>query len=117
MTPEDRFARRSTPVAVIGQGYVGLPLAVEFARAGFRVFGIDVNAKRIGLLARGKSYIQDVASSELAPLVREGRLRPTTDFSVLKKAGAVSMYGRRSTKGCSRTPRCCGRSTNGPARR
>jgi nucleotide sugar dehydrogenase len=91
MTLEERFARRTTPVAVIGQGYVGLPLAVEFARAGFPVYGIDVDAKRIAKLAKGQSYIQDVPNSDLAPLVRQGRLKPTTDFSVLRRCGAVSI--------------------------
>jgi UDP-N-acetyl-D-glucosamine dehydrogenase len=91
MTLEERFARRTTPVAVIGQGYVGLPLAVEFARAGFPVYGIDVDAKRIAKLAKGQSYIQDVPTSDLAPLVRQGRLKPTTDFSVLRRCGAVSI--------------------------
>ena len=91
MTLAERFARRTTPVAVIGQGYVGLPLAVEFARAGFPVYGIDLDARRIARLARGQSYIQDVPSSELAPLVRQGRLKPTTDFSVLRRCGAVSI--------------------------
>jgi UDP-N-acetyl-D-glucosamine dehydrogenase len=91
MILEERFARRRATVAVIGQGYVGLPLAVEFARAGFPVYGIDVDERRIARLARGDSYIQDIPRRELAPLVREGRLRPTTDFSVLKKAHAVSI--------------------------
>jgi UDP-N-acetyl-D-glucosamine dehydrogenase len=91
MTLEERFARRTTPVAVIGQGYVGLPLAVEFARAGFPVYGIDVDAKRIARLAKGQSYIQDIPSADLAPLVRQGRLKPTTDFSVLRRCGAVSI--------------------------
>src|SRR5215470_6707778 len=91
MTLEERFARRTTPVAVIGQGYVGLPLAVEFARAGFPVYGIDVDEKRIARLAKGQSYIQDVPTADLAPLVRQGRLKPTTDFSVLRRCGAVSI--------------------------
>jgi len=91
MTLVERFARRTTPVAVIGQGYVGLPLAVEFARAGFPVYGIDIDEKRIARLARGQSYIQDVPTADLAPLVRQGRLKPTTDFSVLRRCGAVSI--------------------------
>jgi UDP-N-acetyl-D-glucosamine dehydrogenase len=91
MKLEERFARQSIPVAVIGLGYVGLPLAVEFARAGFTVYGIDVNKKRVATLSRGRSHIQDVPSSVLGPLVREKRVIPTSDYSVIKKSGAVCL--------------------------
>jgi UDP-N-acetyl-D-glucosamine dehydrogenase len=91
MTLEERFSRRAAPVAVIGQGYVGLPLAVEFAKVGFPVYGIDLDERKIARLKRGDSYIQDVPSRELRPLVKSGLLRPTTDFSVLKRSAAVSI--------------------------
>jgi UDP-N-acetyl-D-glucosamine dehydrogenase len=91
MTLEERFRRRTAPIAVIGQGYVGLPLAVEFAKVGFPVYGIDLDARKIARLRRGDSYIQDVPSRELAPLVKQGRLRPTTDFSVLRRAAVASI--------------------------
>ncbi len=67
---EDRTAR----IGVIGLGYVGLPLALEFARAGFRVTGFDVDPRKIDAVNKGESYIGDVHSSELLPHVKEGRL-------------------------------------------
>jgi UDP-N-acetyl-D-glucosamine dehydrogenase len=86
-----RIEKRTARLAVIGAGYVGLPLAVEFAKAGFRVHCIDVDEHRVKQLARGRSYIQDVPTSEVRDLVRSGRLIPTTDFSVLRKADAVNV--------------------------
>jgi UDP-N-acetyl-D-glucosamine dehydrogenase len=76
---------------VIGLGYVGLPLAVEFAQAGFRVTGIDVDERRVRELSRGRSYIQDVPTADVAALVRSGRLSATTDFSVLRRVDAVNV--------------------------
>ncbi|MHB1295968.1 MAG: nucleotide sugar dehydrogenase [Anaerolineae bacterium] len=84
-----KFADRSARVAVIGLGYVGLPLAVEFARAGFRVSGIDLNAGKCASLNAGHSYIQDVPSEALTPLLAEGRLYASTDYAALAEADAV----------------------------
>ncbi len=78
---ETKIRERSARVGVIGLGYVGLPLAVEFAKAGFVVTGIDVQENKIARVNAGDSYVQDVPSAELAPLVAGGRLRATTDFS------------------------------------
>jgi len=86
-----RIESRSAHLAVIGLGYVGLPLAVEFAQAGFRVTGIDLDERRVAMLAAGQSYIQDVATSDVKVLARSGRLSATTDFSVLKKVDAVNV--------------------------
>ncbi len=82
---------KTAQIAVIGMGYVGLPLAVEFAEAGFRVVGIDVNASKMELLNAGESYIPDIPTEVMAPLVNAGKLSGTTDFSVLKNADAVSI--------------------------
>jgi UDP-N-acetyl-D-glucosamine dehydrogenase len=68
---------------------VGLPLACEFARAGFSVRGIDVDTARAASVQGGRSHVQDVPGSELAPLVRSGALRATTDVSVLRAADAA----------------------------
>jgi UDP-N-acetyl-D-glucosamine dehydrogenase len=84
-----KFARRDAHVVVVGIGYVGLPLVVEFARAGFRVTGYDKDPFKVTELAAGRSYIADVASSELAPALAEGRLAATTDAAVLSTADAV----------------------------
>jgi UDP-N-acetyl-D-glucosamine dehydrogenase len=78
-------------LGVIGLGYVGLPLAVEFAQAGFQVTGIDIDEGRVRELSRGKSYIQDVPTSEVRALVRSGHLKATTDFSVLRRVDAVNV--------------------------
>jgi UDP-N-acetyl-D-glucosamine dehydrogenase len=91
MKLEQRFERRTTSVAVIGLGYVGLPLAVEFAEAGFRVYGVDIGKEMVARLARGRSHVQDVPSRVLAPLVRDKKFLPTTDYSVIRKSGAVCL--------------------------
>src|SRR6185295_11214731 len=67
---EDRLRRRTARIGVIGLGYVGLPLAVEFAKAGFEVTGFEINEQRVGELNRGRSYIQDVPTREVRELVR-----------------------------------------------
>ncbi|MBI1952837.1 MAG: nucleotide sugar dehydrogenase [Candidatus Omnitrophica bacterium] len=76
-------------VGVIGLGYVGLPLLVEFAKKGFRATGIDVAAEKVRSIQAGVSYIPDIPSRDLAPLVRSGRLRATTSWAVLKDLDGV----------------------------
>ena len=76
-------------VTVIGQGYVGLPLAVAFAREGFRVTGLDIDAARIGGLERFEAKSPDVADEELESLSSDGRYHPTTDFSSLGKSDVI----------------------------
>jgi len=77
--------------AVIGLGYVGLPLAVEFAKSGMRVLGVDLDARKVAAIGRGESYIQDVPSANLAPLVKAGLLAATTDFSLLKDVDTINI--------------------------
>ena len=84
-----KIERKTARVGVIGLGYVGLPLAVEFAKAGFRTTGIDVDAGRVKQLKAAHSYITDIASSELSGLVRKGLLSATTRSDVLKELDAV----------------------------
>ncbi|MDI3281472.1 MAG: nucleotide sugar dehydrogenase, partial [Bacillota bacterium] len=69
--------------AVLGLGYVGLPLAVEMARAGWRVLGIDIDPERVAALQSGRSYIGDVPAQQVEELAAAGRLQATTDFSGL----------------------------------
>ena len=76
-------------VAIVGAGYVGLPLARVFADAGKRVLLVDVDAGRVAQLNRGESYIEDVASETLGPLVTDGRVRATTDYDELRDADAI----------------------------
>ena len=72
-------------------GYVGLPLACEFAKAGFQVHGIDVDPKKIDSLKRGLSYISDVPSSEISALVQNNHFHPTCDFSVIRDVATISI--------------------------
>ncbi len=78
-------------VAIIGLGYVGLPLAVVFAEAGYHVVGIDVDAPRVEALNAGESYIEDIPVERLKPLVQEGLLTATNDFAELSRCDAVSI--------------------------
>jgi len=89
MSVKDKIIKRKAKVAVIGLGYVGLPLAVEFARAGFRTTGIDIDKERVKRINEGKSYLLDIASKELSPLVRKERLKATHDYKVLKDIDAL----------------------------
>jgi UDP-N-acetyl-D-glucosamine dehydrogenase len=78
-------------VAVIGLGYVGLPLAVIFAEAGYHVTGIDLDHSKVDAINRGESYIEDVSTQSVQAHVARGSLRATTDFSVLEQCDAVSI--------------------------
>jgi UDP-N-acetyl-D-glucosamine dehydrogenase len=82
---------RTAIVGVVGLGYVGLPLAVEFAAAGFPVLGFDVKASVADTVNAGRSHIQDVPTERLAPLVRAGRISATTDLTRLSEADVVSI--------------------------
>jgi UDP-N-acetyl-D-glucosamine dehydrogenase len=76
---------------VIGLGYVGLPLAVEFGKAGLSVTGIDLDSAKVEALGRGESYIPDVPSAEIRRLVDEGRLTATTDFARLAEVDTINI--------------------------
>jgi UDP-N-acetyl-D-glucosamine dehydrogenase len=83
---EHKLRTRSARVAIVGLGYAGLPMAIEFARAGFACIGLDVDASRVDAIARGRSPVSNVADNEIAPLRRGGRLEASTDASVLDRA-------------------------------
>jgi UDP-N-acetyl-D-glucosamine dehydrogenase len=85
----EKINARSAQVVVVGIGYVGLPLVVEFARAGFSVTGYDKDRDKVRLLSLGESYIGDIPSSALKPLVDSGKLRASTDPDVLGSADAI----------------------------
>jgi UDP-N-acetyl-D-glucosamine dehydrogenase len=87
----EKLKDKTARIAIMGMGYVGLPLAVVFAEAGFNVTGIDPEVRKIDSLTRGVSYIPDISTERLAPLVESGHLKATTDFSVLKETDAVSI--------------------------
>jgi UDP-N-acetyl-D-glucosamine dehydrogenase len=86
-----RIEKRRARLGVIGLGYVGLPLAVEFAEAGFNVTGFDIDERRVKELNRGESYIQDVPTAQLKKLVQSGLVSATTDFSKLAEMDAVNV--------------------------
>ena len=88
---EDKILDRSARVAILGLGYVGLPLATIFAEAGFNVIGVEPDSSKVEKLDRGESYVQDVPSEQLSKLIKSGKLQATTDFSVLAEADAVSI--------------------------
>ena len=87
----EKIVDRSAHVCVIGLGYVGLPLAVAFADAGYRVTGIDTDIDRATEINAGQSPVQDVSSEALLQVVEAGRLKATTDFSVLQDVDTVSI--------------------------
>ena len=85
----ERLGDGSAVLGVVGLGYVGLPLAVEMAKAGHRVVGFDVSEEKVALLAAGTSYIPDVPTVDLADLVSRGLIVATTDFSRAADVDAV----------------------------
>jgi UDP-N-acetyl-D-glucosamine dehydrogenase len=89
MTLQARIEGKTARVAIIGQGYVGLPLAVAFARAGFRVTGLDVDAERVAALTRGESYVPDVPAVELQQVIQDGRYQASSDVGALRGQDAI----------------------------
>ena len=88
-TLAERIARRQAEVVVVGAGYVGLPLAVEIARAGFPTTALEKDADKVRAIAEGRSYVRDVPAANVAPLVEGGRLRATGDSAALARADVV----------------------------
>ena len=86
---KDKLVKKKAKIGVIGLGYVGLPLAVEFANSGFSVIGVDTSKKRISSISAGSSYILDVKSADVKKHVISGRLRVSFDYEALKDADAV----------------------------
>ncbi len=78
-------------VGVVGLGYVGLPLVVEFAEAGFAVTGIDLDQRKVDMINRGESYIQDIPTSVLKPLWEKGLIKATTDFRVVEQLDTINI--------------------------
>ena len=87
----ERIERREAWIGVIGLGYVGLPLALEFAKAGSRAVGFEVDSKKVEAIARGASYIEDVPEDEVAAAVKAGRLSATMDFAELSRCDIINV--------------------------
>src|SRR3989338_7411294 len=87
----EKIRTKTIRAGIIGLGYVGLPLAVEFARAGVEVIGIDIDSKKVTSVQQGKSYILDVKESDVATFVKREKLHATDDFSVIADLDTVNI--------------------------
>jgi len=88
---EEKIRNRTAKVGIVGLGYVGLPLAVEFAKAGFDVTGIDLSEDKVARVNAGNSYIADIPEGVLAPLVAAGKLKATSDFGVISELDTINI--------------------------
>src|SRR6185437_6312878 len=86
-----KIESRQAKAGVVGLGYVGLPLAVELAHAGFSVVGIDVLQSKVDAINQGESYVQDVPTSVLKPLVQAGKIRATADFAAVAELDTINI--------------------------
>ena len=86
---KEKILNRKAKIGIIGLGYVGLPLAINFSKGGFKVYGIDIDKDRVSRLNRGTSYILDVPSSDIKAALKDKTLMATTDFSAIKYLDAV----------------------------
>ena len=87
----EKIQTRRARTGVVGLGYVGLPLAVELARAGFRATGIDLDDRKVQAVSAGRSYIPDVATADVEALKAAGRLDATTDFSIVRELDTINI--------------------------
>ena len=86
---KERLVNKTAILGVVGLGYVGLPLAVEKAKAGYKTVGFDISEKRVAMVNSGKNYIGDVVNEDLEAIVRSGLLEATTDFAKAAQADCV----------------------------
>ncbi len=89
MSLENKIAHKTARVAVVGLGYVGLPLAIEFAREGFSVVGIDIDANKVEKLNRGISYIPDVATARVKQMLAQKKFSATVDYAAIENADVI----------------------------
>ena len=87
----EKLQSRRARVGVVGLGYVGLPLLVEFGRGGFHATGIDLDIRKVAAIGLGESYIPDVPSKDLADLVAAGRVDATADFGIVKDLDTINI--------------------------
>src|SRR4026208_251187 len=90
-TLREKIRSRRARTGVVGLGYVGLPLAVELAKAGFHATGIDLDARKIQAIREGRSYIPDVSTSDVMALTQGGMLDATTDFSIVRDLDTINI--------------------------
>ncbi|MFC1855187.1 nucleotide sugar dehydrogenase [Thermodesulfobacteriota bacterium] len=87
----DKINNKEANIAVIGMGYVGLPIAIEFANAGFNVIGLDINKEKVKSINKGISHIRDISNDKLKKVIKEKRLRASTDYDLLHEVDAISI--------------------------
>jgi UDP-N-acetyl-D-glucosamine dehydrogenase len=87
----EKISARTATVGIIGLGYVGLPLAVEFAHAGFNVVALDVDGRKVEEIKAGRSYIKDVTDDAVSSAVQSGRLHPTVEYRALREVDTISI--------------------------
>ena len=87
----DKILTRSARISIIGLGYVGLPLSLQFSDSGFTVTGIDINPRKVDMLRGGRSYVLDVPDSQVEAAVKDRRFFPSTDFGLLSEVDAISI--------------------------
>src|ERR1700758_4914091 len=88
---QGKIRSRRARVGIVGLGYVGLPLAVEFAKVGFSVTGIDLIDSKVARINAGDSYVQDVRSEDVSALVETGKLCATSDFSAIADLDTINI--------------------------
>lgn len=86
-----KIINKTAVIGVVGLGYVGLPLAVEKAKAGYKVIGFDVQDKKVDLVNQGINYIGDIISDELKEVVQSGYLRATKEFSFTREVDCIAI--------------------------
>lgn len=86
---QKRIYKKEIKIAIVGLGYVGLPLAIEFAKNGFEVLGLDIDKDRLGCIKRKQSYITDVSNQELSKVLGSGRFSATNDFGILRGVDVI----------------------------
>ena len=91
MNLKNKIENRDAQIGIVGLGYVGLPLAMEFVRAGFHVTGIDVDQEKVKKLNRGENYIQDIKDESVKNAVEMNQLSATSDFSVIQNLDTISI--------------------------
>src|SRR6056297_1308548 len=88
---KEKINSKKAVIGVVGLGYVGLPLAVEKAKAGYDVIGFDIQQSRVDMVNRGENYIGDVVDEELDDLVKEGKIIATTSYQKIEEIDAVAI--------------------------
>src|SRR4030043_1859528 len=86
---KEKLTKKTAIIGVVGRGYVGLPLAIAFSKAGFKVLGFDTQSKKVNLINKGESYITDISSKDLAAAVASKRFLATTAQSRLVEADVI----------------------------